>query len=312
MNNNPLMQFARRPELTVRLATNPSWYNVGFINYTLNGEVEVYPMLPKDELSLYNPDALLNGQAVIGLIQSCCPSIMNAEKLYYPDANILLLGIKRATYGNEHKQTHQCPKCYEKLQELKDNPKKKKELDTLIKEHKLNDHEEEFNFNIDLLLQNITHLEDEYKITIDNLIYYLQPYTLKTKEQYSIISMQRNKLLKMYKETLERDEDVSNEEKERIMKEIAEIQSKMIDANNEIYSECIKFIELPDGSQVNDKNMIKEFIANAKSSTMSKLSEEVTKINAFGLPSTLEVECSCCGHKWEVPFVGFNQSDFFV
>ena len=45
---------------------------------------------------------------------------------------------------------------------------------------------------------------------------------------------------------------------------------------------------------------------------MSKLSEEVTKINAFGLPSTLEVECSCCGHKWEVPFVGFNQSDFFV
>ena len=104
MNNNPLMQFARRPDLTVRLATTPSWYSDGFINYTLNGEVEVYPMLPKDELSLYNPDALLSGQAMIGLIHSCCPSIMNPAKLYYPDANILLLAIKRATYGNEHKQ----------------------------------------------------------------------------------------------------------------------------------------------------------------------------------------------------------------
>ena len=65
MSNNPLMQFARRPELTVRLATNPSWYNEGFINYTPNGEVEVYPMLPKDELMLYNPDALISGQAMI-------------------------------------------------------------------------------------------------------------------------------------------------------------------------------------------------------------------------------------------------------
>ena len=34
MNNNPLMQFARRPDLTVRLATTPSWYSDGFINYT--------------------------------------------------------------------------------------------------------------------------------------------------------------------------------------------------------------------------------------------------------------------------------------
>lgn len=311
MSNNPLMQFARRPELTVRLATNPSWYNEGFINYTPNGEVEVYPMLPKDELMLYNPDALLSGQAMIDLIKSCCPSIMNPEKLYYPDANILLLAIKRATYGNEHKQSHSCPKCYEKMEELKKDPKKKKELDTLIKEHKLNDHEEEFIFDIDMLLQNITHLSDEYKVKIDKLTYNLQPYVMKTKEQYSIISGQRSKLLKMYKETLEREEDVSDEEKNSMIGEINNIQAKMIDTNNEIYAESIKSIELPDESIVSDKNMIKEFISNAKSSTISELAENINKINSIGLPEKLEVECSCCGHKWEVPFTGFNQSDFF-
>lgn len=311
MSNNPLMQFARRPELSVRLATNPCWYNTGFIEYTMNGEVEVYPMLPKDELSLYNPDALLSGQAMVGLIKSCCPSVLNPEKLYFPDANILLLAIKRATYGNEHKQSHRCPECYRKMEEMKDDPKKKKEMDKLINDHKLSDHEEEFTFDIDMLLQNISHLDDEYKVKIENLVYHLQPYIMRTKEQYSIISAQRSKLLKMYRETLERDEDMSNEEKDKMMAEIADIQSKMIDTNNEIYAESIKMIELPDGSIVDDKNMIKEFIANSKSSVISELSDEINKINAVGLPESLEVECSCCGHKWKVPFTGFNQSDFF-
>lgn len=311
MNNNPLMQFARRPELSVSLATTPSWYPEGFINYTLNGEVEVYPMLPKDELSLYNPDALLSGQAMIGLIHSCCPSILDPAKLYYPDGNILLLAIKRATYGNEHKQSHMCPKCNAKLEELKNDPKKKDELDKLIAEHKISEHEEEFTFNIDSLLMSITHLEDDYKVKIENLIYHLQPYIMKTKEQYAVVNGQRTKLLKMYRETLEREEDISEEEKNKMISEISAIQNKMIDANNEIYVESIKFIELPDGSTVNDKEMIKEFIANAKSSTISEFAKEINKINAVGLPEKLEVECSCCGHKWEVPFTGFNQSDFF-
>lgn len=309
--NNPLMQFARRPELTVKLATSPSWYPEGFIHYTLNGEVEVYPMLPKDELMLYNPDALLSGQAMIDLIKSCCPSIMDPAKLYYPDANILLLAIKRATYGNEHKQNHKCPECTKKLEELKKDPKNKGKIDKLIKDGKLNDHEEEFIFDIDMLLQNITHLDDEYKIKIDGLTYYFQPYIMKTKEQYSIISGQSAKLLKMYKETIEREEDISDEEKMKMMSEISNIQIKMIDTNNEIYAESIKYIELFDGSIVNDKNMIKEFIANLKSTTFSEIAEQVNNINNVGLPNKLDVECSCCGYKWQVPFNGFNQSDFF-
>lgn len=312
MNSNPLMQFARRPELSVSLATSPSWYPDGFINYTLNGEVEVYPMLPKDELSLYNPDALLSGQAMINLIKSCCPSIMDTSKLYYPDGNILLLAIKRASYGTEHKQSHQCPECYKKVQELKYNEKKKKELDKLISEGKICDHEEEFIFNIDELLARITHLDDDYKIKIEKLVYHLQPYTMGVKEQYSLISAQRTKLLKMYKECLDREEDISDEEKNKMISEINEIQGKMIDSNNEIYAESIKYIELPDGSTVNDTALIKEFIANSKSTVITELSREITKINNVGLPEKLEVECSCCGHKWEVPFTGFNQSDFFV
>ena len=310
MNNNPLMQFARRPELSVKLATSPSWYPEGFINYTLNGEVEVYPMLPKDELGLYNPDALLSGQAMIDLIKSCCPSVMDPAKLYYPDANILLLAIKRATYGNEHKQKHKCPKCLEKIEEMKKDPKKKKELDKLIADGKINDHEEEHIFNIDELLQKVEHLNDEYKIKIDSLNYSLQPYTMKTKEHYSVLSLQRTKLLNMYSDIL-KDEERAVENKDQLTSEVYQIQSKIIETNTEIYSECIKYIELPDGSIVDNKEMIKEFLLNSKSSTIDALGKEIEKINSVGLPDKLEIECSFCGNKQEVLFTGFNQSDFF-
>lgn len=322
MSNNPLMQFARRAELTVKLATTPSWYPDNFIKYTLNGEVEVYPMLPKDELQLYNPDALLSGQAIINMIKSCCPSISDPELLYYPDANIILLAIKKATYGNEHKQNVFCPKCFEKkyeLEELEKDPervkeyeKKKKEYDKLLKEGKITDHESEYTFDIDDILLNCTHLNDEYEVEIDGLIYNLQPHILKLKEQYSLISGKRNKLLKMYQETLNReDDDISEEEKTKIMGEISNIQSVMIDTNNEIFAESIKFIKLPDESIVEDKEMIKEFISNCKSSTMNKLSDEITKINAIGIQDKFTVECPFCHHKHEIQLSGYNQSDFF-
>ena len=95
-SSNPLMQFARRPELSVKLPSNGNWYEEGFIDYTMSGEVEVYPMLPKDELALMNPDGLLSGQSNVSLIKSCVPAVKNPEKLLYPDLNVLLLAILKA------------------------------------------------------------------------------------------------------------------------------------------------------------------------------------------------------------------------
>ena len=314
MSNNPLMQFARHAELSTKLASSPTWYPEGFIQYTLNGEVEVYPMLPKDELMLYNPDALLSGQAIVNLIKSCCPSVLNPEKLYFPDANILLLAIKKATYGNEHKQSFMCPECAKKIEKLKSpetSEKEKKEIEKLLKDKKITDHEEEHIYEIDQLLGSISYLKDEYEINIDNLIYNLRPYTLKVKEQYSLINAQRTKLLKMYRETLNRTEDMSEEEKNSTISKINDIQAIMINANNEIITEGINFIKLPDESIINDKKLIKEFIDNCKTEVITKLTEELTSINDIGLPKEVPCICSFCNHEWNIPLSGFNQSDFF-
>ena len=309
MSDNPLMQFARHAELTVKLASPKSWYPEGFIQYTLNDEVEVYPMLPKDELMLYNPDALISGQAMVNLIKSCCPSVLDPSKLYFPDANILLLAIKRATYGEDHKQTHRCPKCEEKVKLM--NETDPEGLAKLIKEGKVMDHEEEFIFNIDSLLVNVKSAEEEYSCKIDGLTFYFQPLAMGAKEQFSLISAKRNKLLKMYVEMLEKNEDITQEEKNMLTSEISNIQIEMINSNNNIITSCIKEIKLPDDSIVSDKELIKEFINNATVQMMNELNTQIRKINDIGLPQTLSIQCSACGHEWEVPFEGFNQSDFF-
>jgi hypothetical protein len=57
-STNPLLDFARKVELSIKLPSNGNWYEEGTIDYTLGGEVEVYPMLPKDELALMNPASI--------------------------------------------------------------------------------------------------------------------------------------------------------------------------------------------------------------------------------------------------------------
>lgn len=303
---NPLMKFARRPALTVKLASSPSWYPEGFIQYTINGEVEVYPMLPKDELMLLNPDALLSGQAMVNLIKSCCPSILDPGKLYYPDANILLFAIRRATYGNDYKQSHRCPKCAERMKTM--TPE---EIVLEEKEGTLMTHDEEHILNADEILARITPMEDEYVYNHEGLKIYLQALTLKEKEYYGLLTAQKNKLYKMYDEFSNRTEDVSEKEKNDAINKINNIQIEMNDLNVNIITSCIRKIQLPDESIIEDRDMIKEFIANSESKVIVEISEAIDKINECGIAQKAVITCSACGYEEEVPLEGYNQSDFF-
>ena len=69
---------------------NNLFYNIfryqDYSDDVLDTSIEEHPVLPmtaKDELIMKNPDALLNGDAVIQVIESCVPTIKNAMALYY-------------------------------------------------------------------------------------------------------------------------------------------------------------------------------------------------------------------------------------
>mgnify|MGYP003289218641 CR=1 FL=1 len=308
MKKNPLLDFARKMELSVKLPSKGRWYTDEIMDTMLNGEVGIFPMTPRDELLQYNPDALLSGDTTIQIIESCVPSIKNAKDLLYNDANLLLLAIRKATYGDELEQSVICPRCYEEASKLTEDEKAEADRTGRLKFTP-----QDNVFSISDILSCTQYLDDEYKMKLDNgLTVYFKPYTVKNKLNFELTRINQQKILDFYKNF--NQEDLKNEEirKDRINK-ITDIYLEMNKYGNEVIASCILKIELPepDGSFVDDYDMILEYISNTNSNYIQTLKEKIEEINSIGLPSELEYECSCCGHKWKSPFIEFNPTDFF-
>jgi hypothetical protein len=307
MATNPLLDFIRKPELSVKLPSNGKWYDEGMIDYTPNGEVEVYPMLPKDELLIMNPDALLSGQANIQILKSCVPSVKQPEKLFYPDANVLFLAIQQASYGKTLTLESVCPHCQKKA----DSYNSDEEIAKAEANGEIMLHPQELEIDIPTILSTITYLESEYIIETENgLKIFMQPAELKEKMQYGLMRLNLEKIMKSYRE-YDLDTDKNNETTSKIRNEIASYYNEMNDISILIITSCIQKIQLPDGTFVSDKEFVKEFVANTKSTIIGKLNSIIKEINAIGLPDEVEYTCDCCGTTWKSKFYGFNNVDFF-
>ena len=97
--NNPLKKYYRQPKQFIKLPSEYEFYPEGTIDVPESGEVAVYPMTAKDELLFKTPDALLNGEATVRVIQSCVPAIKNAWAMPSIDIDAVLMAIRMATYG---------------------------------------------------------------------------------------------------------------------------------------------------------------------------------------------------------------------
>ena len=98
---NPLMGMMRQPKIYIRLPSGGQYWPDETLSISENGEYPVYSMTAKDELVLKTPDALLNGEAVVDVIQSCLPNILNAWECPQIDLDVILVAIRLATYGEK-------------------------------------------------------------------------------------------------------------------------------------------------------------------------------------------------------------------
>ena len=113
-SNNPLRQFFRRPAVYLKLPSRGQYWAPGSLDLPENGELPVYPMTAIDEISYRTPDALFNGQAVINVVQSCVPSILDAGKIPNMDLNALMVAIRIASYGHSLDVASTCAKTMQK------------------------------------------------------------------------------------------------------------------------------------------------------------------------------------------------------
>lgn len=346
-NINPLMEFARVISCSIKIPSNGVWYDDNVIKFNNIGEVDIKPMLPKDELLMSNPETLITGETINQVIKSCCPTISDPSVLYYPDVNALLLGIHKATYGNDITVNGICPKCSEKRQgminELVIEKSKKKveekilaggedaltpeELTAIEEESKLEigkkiDQMETDNeirtriqskvFSIDGILSQMTFLPSEKVIESENgLKIYLAPYQSKEKVRFTVKNIHTQKTLQsMYSKLKSLDEE-NIEQREMMTNEINEAYSEMTKDAITIVASGIEKIIIPSGLVVTDKNHIEEFLKNSDIHTVKKISDIVNELTELGVPSLLPFTCECCGHEWKELFHGYNPSDFF-
>lgn len=96
---NPLTSLMRQPKIYIKLPSGGRFWDVGSLDMSPNGEYAVYSMTARDELLLKTPDALMNGQAVVDVIQNCIPAIKNAWEIPSIDLDVVLIAIRLATYG---------------------------------------------------------------------------------------------------------------------------------------------------------------------------------------------------------------------
>ena len=340
---NPLMDFARKIECSVKIPSQGLLYDEDTIEFNAIGEVDIMPMLPNDELAVVNPDTLISGDAIIGLIKSCCPGIKRPEELYYPDVNTILLGIRKATYGSELVQSGVCPECWKKKIEIEE-----KEIDRIIKErnidrdsltedemkdlyneasknvapvisemeknNELHITPVEFKYNIDDILSTITLIpKDTIVETKEGLKIYLTPYKCKDKILFSQRSINQQKVLAYYQKTLKNEKLTDENFADYLDKtnKMVGMYSNITDKTIDILARSVLKVVMPDGRVIDNPDFIREYVQNISSDLVVKLNTEVSKLNDYGIKSTLEMECPCCGNKWDEKFYGFNQSDFF-
>jgi hypothetical protein len=112
---NPLTSFMRQPKIYIRLPSQGLYWPDDSLLMPPNDELPVFSMTTKDELVFKTPDALMNGQAVVDVIQSCIPNIKNAWATPNLDLDVLLIAIRIATYGEIMTITHSVPGINEKI-----------------------------------------------------------------------------------------------------------------------------------------------------------------------------------------------------
>lgn len=255
---NPLSQFYRQPAIAITLPSQGRWYSPGSIEIPPTGEIGIMPMTVADELVLKTPDALLNGEATVKLIQSCVPAIKNAWEVPAIDLDMILVAIRIATRGHEMETTITCP-C-----ERKNVETYKVDLRNFI------DHYRNLTWNEDLTLSNglkVCIKPINYQVQIQNFI--------KSWEQERIFRALDNPTL-------------TDAQKMEIGKNSLEAMKKI---QRNILVNSISSITLPTQELIDRRDWIESFIDNTEAKYVHEIEAAVEKNQAAYKTPDLPIAC---------------------
>ena len=280
VNANPLGKYFRHPKIYITLAEE--FYEEGSLEHTTSHEYPIYSMTAKDEITMKGPDALLNGEAVRELIESCCPNIKNAWKVPSVDIDKLLIAIRFATYGEYMDRTLKIPNT-----------------------------EEEREFRIDLkhLMASFENKAFDTLVEItDELSAVIRPLTYEEFNSIQMKTFEEQKILKVINDDSIPD-DLKLSEFNKSFKKLTQITIESV-----LYS--IVKIVTPE-TEVTNKEYIVDFIQNADKDFYQKIIHHLEQqklkfqIKPIVIQTTPEEQQAGAPETFEFPLM-FSESDFFA
>ena len=249
---------------------------------TETGEYPVYAMTAKDEITFKTPDALLNGQATVDVIQSCMPDIKDAWQTPSIDLDAILVAIRMASFGEKLDMSANVPGT------------------TITKE---------FQLDLQTIYDNLTNTEYTDTFQIDGFRIQIRPASYKMVTQQAIKAFEEQRIF-----TTVNDDSLDDSLKlERFQKSF----SKLTDINiNAVVSNVVAI--QPDGADeaVTNPKYLKEFLEGAEAKIYNQIADyiksqkELFEQKPLVVDATPEEIEAGASKTYEIPIV-FDQSNFF-
>lgn len=275
---NPLLSKHRIPKVYCSLPSQLQFYPKDSVEVTVNGEVAVYALTVKDQILLKTPDALLNGDTLVQIIQNCVPAIKDATQLVEPDINTLMVAIRSATNGPMWSWDCVCPNCNKELN---------------------------YEFNLGNLIDTqiktewnpIVNLQNEYEVKI-------RPFNFKQRHISILNEIEEAKANRILASKSELDADDQAIEMTKI---IDRISSGLL----ELVSMSVMSVTIVSSNEVVDNpDYIKEFVFSLSKAEADAISTKIKDLNKSGIDTNQNLKCESCGHEWNQD-IDFDPTSFF-
>jgi hypothetical protein len=277
---NPLSKFFRTPSIYFSLPSGGKWWPAGSLDLPDSNELPVYPMTNKDEVIIRTPDALINGQGVTEVIQSCMPNIKDAWKMPAVDVDAALIAMRIASYGHKMDFSNKCPHCTE---------------------------EHDYALDLRHMLSTITAPDyDKKQLDLEVIKIKFRP------QKYWEVNHANKTAFEVRKLQMALENLPITEEDEEKTRAVSEQLQRVNNINHSIMASSTEYIEIAEtGERVESHAMIMEFYGQIGRAMFEKIQNEIQVIQQEGSVKPVSVNCLSCEQPMEITIL-FDYANFFV
>lgn len=227
-----------------------------------------------DEITYRTPDALFNGEAVVSVIQSCVPAIVDAWKMPNIDMDSILVAIRIASYGHNVDVGTQCPAC---------------------------NTESEFGLDLRTVIDKLGTTDYSQPLVIGDLSFYFRPLTYREFTINNQVQFEQQKTMQILN-----DAEVSESDK---VSQLNSMMKRILEVTVTAIAQSISEIRTAESITVEQTHIL-EFLTNCDRTVFNQIRDHVIKAREASEMQPLKITCPDCQNKYEQAFT-LDMSRFF-